>query len=776
MQNSNQSNSDNSHDESINIRELVEKYLFYWKWFVFSIFISLVFAFLYLRFTPKEYQISTTILIEDEEKGGLVSELSVFEDLGILEGQTSLDNEIELLKSRALMERVIKDLGVNVTYYQKGRIRGSEIYNKEVPIKINFFNKDSIFYKQDTTFIIQIKSATTFSLKNSKGEKKGDYSFGQDIKTKFGDITITPSNFLKTFKESEIIVKIKPLNEVIEYYRNQIQILPVNKKASVINISLKDRKKLKAETIVNNLVNQYNEDAVSFKSLIRKKTNSFIEERLEIINEELLVVEQGAEAFKTENRLTNIDSEADLVLESKSDLKKNIIDLTTQLKLVEYISDYLKRNTNDLIPANLGLSEGGLDQSTQKYNELLSERNRILRSSSELNPVISNLNKQISNVRESIVQGLINLESSLTISINQIKQEDYRLSSKMAAAPRQEREYRNIQRQQEIIEALYLYLLQKREENAITLAVTLPNAKIIDRAYGKNVPVSPKPTVIYLVALFLGFVFAFLTLYIKLLLNNKVHNSKEVEAIIKAPLLGEIPKTKGKQKVVINTKDRSGIAESFRMLRTNLDIILSSSKKGAKTIFITSTISNEGKTFISVNLASVIALLNKKVLLIGADIREPKLEEYLDIKMDKGLTHFLIDSSLKVQDVISHIDTYNIDVLHSGISAPNPSELLSNGRFEEILDYAKDQYDFIIVDTPPVNLVTDTFLLGKNADLFLYIIRADYLDKRMLEIPAKLFEEKRLPNMAMVLNDTDFEKGYGYGYGKRINKKPWWKK
>lgn len=775
MKNDNRNNFENSHNEPTNIREEVEKYLFYWKWFVFCVFISLLIAFLYLRYTPKEYQISTTILIEDEKKGGLVSELSVFEDLGIINGQTSLENEIELLKSRELMERVIKGIGANITYYTKRSLVVSEIFSKEVPIKINFFTKDSIFYIQDTTFIIQIKSANNFSLINSKGEKRGDYNFGQNIKTKFGEITITPSNFKKITKEKEIIVKIKPINDVVEYYRNEIRILPVNKNASVVNISLKDRVKLKAETIVNNVVNQYNEDAVSFKSLIAKKTNSFIEERLEIINEELLVVEQGAETFKEENRLTNIDSEATLVLESKSDLKKGIIDLTTQLKLVEYISDYLKRNTNDLIPANLGLSDRGLDQSTQKYNELISERNRILQSSSELNPVIINLNKQISNVRASIVQGLVNLQSSLAISIDQVKQEDYRLSSKMAAAPGQERQYRDIKRQQEIIEALYLYLLQKREENAMTLAVILPNAKIIDKAYGNNIPVAPKRKVIYLVALLLGLLVAFVIIYIKLLLNNKVHNSKEVQAIVNAPLLGEIPKTKGAQKVVINKQDRDGVAESFRMLRTNLDFMLSGSNKGAKNIFITSTISNEGKTFIAVNLASVLALLNKKVLLVGADIRKPKLEEYLDKKMDKGLTQFLLDKTLKVQDVIVHLDSYNIDVLHSGISAPNPSELLSNGRFEEIMDYGKDKYDFIIVDTPPVSLVTDTFLLGKSADLFIYIIRANYLDKRLLGIPAKLYEEKRLPNMTVLLNDSDIENGYGYGYGKLLVKKSWWK-
>ncbi len=777
MQNDNRYNSENFNNEPTSILEQIEKYVFYWKWFVLSIFISLVITFLYLRYAPNEYQISTTILIDDEKKGGLASELSAFEDLGLLGGsQTSVDNEIELLKSRALMERVVKDLGVNVTYYIKGRVIESEIFFKEVPVKIYFFTKDSVFYNRDTTFTIQIHSPINFSLKNSEGEKKGDYSFGENIQTKFGEITITPSDFKNPLEETEIVVKIKPVTKVIEHYRTEVQIQLVNKNTSVIKISLKDEVKLKAETIVNNLVEQYNKDAVADKSLIAKKTNTFIEERLQIINEDLLLVEKGAEAFKTENRLTDIASEATLVLETKSDLEKGIIDLTTQLKLVEYVSEYLNRNTNDLIPANLGLSDSGLAESTLKYNELLLECNRILQSSSELNPVLINLNEQVSNVRASIVQSLVNLESSLTISINQVQQEENRLASKMASVPRQEREFRNIQRQQKIIEALYLYLLQKREENAITLAVTLPNARIIDKAYGSNIPAAPKRYIIYLAALLFGLIISFAIIYIILLLDNKVHNSKEVEAVVRAPFLGEIPKTKETEKVVVSKEDRSSIAEAFRLLRTNLNFMLANTKSVSKTIFVTSTLSGEGKTFIAINLASVLAMSDKKVLLIGADIRKPKIAEYLNRPVGKGLTHFLIDESLKPTDVIEYIEDVKSDIIQSGITAPNPSELLMNARFEELISYAKEHYDYIIVDTPPVSLVTDTLLISGMADMFLYIVRAHYLDKRMLETPKKLYNNKRLPNMAVLLNDTDSKKGYGYSYGYGEVKKPWWKK
>lgn len=781
MQNDNQLNNLNFNEESINLREEIEKYAYHWKWFVISGFVAMVLAFLYLRYTPNQYEVATTILI-DEEKGGSLSELSAFEDLGLLGGsKNSIDNEIELLKSRNLMERVVKDLGINVTYFTKGRVITSEVFSNKAPLKINFFTKDSIFYNRDTTFTIHVLSPSKFSLKDIEGVKQSEHVFGENINTEFGDITITPIDIEKLDVDSELIVKISPLKKVVDRYRTAIQIQPVNKNSSVIQINLKDAVKLKAEEIVDNLVKQYNKDAVEDKSLIAKNTNIFINNRLEIINKELLLVETGAEKFKTDNKLSDIASEATLVLESKTELEKSIIDLSTQLKLAEYVDEFLKSNKEDLIPANLGLADDGLSSSTLKYNELLLERNRILQSSSKINPVIVNLNTQISNLRTSISQSLVNFKSSINISLNQAKQQENRLASKISEVPRQEREYRDIIRQQQIIEALYLYLLQKREENAITLAVTLPNAKIIDKAYGSDIPVAPKRKIIYLAALLLGLIVPFGTLYILFLLDNKVHTRKDVEGVVKAPILGDIPKSKNEKKIVVSEADRDSTAESFRLLRTNINFMLSGVKSSTKTIFVTSTISGEGKTFVSINMASVLALANKKVLLIGADIRKPKISEYLEITSEKGLTHFLIDTSLKPSDVIHHRKDTNFDILHSGIIAPNPSELLMNGRFQEILDYAKSKYDYVIVDTAPVNLVVDTLLLGDQADLFIYVVRANYLDKRMLEVPKLMYNEKRLPNMAILVNNTDYEKGgygygYGYGYGHEEDLIPWWKK
>jgi capsular exopolysaccharide synthesis family protein len=321
--------------------------------------------------------------------------------------------------------------------------------------------------------------------------------------------------------------------------------------------------------------------------------------------------------------------------------------------------------------------------------------------------------------------------------------------------------------------------LEKREENAITLAVTLPNAKVIDSAYGSDIPVAPKRKIIYLAALLLGVVVPFGVLYILFLLDNKVHSRKDVEGVVKAPYLGDIPKSVSDKKIVVSDNERDSVAESFRLLRTNINFMLSKTKDHGKLIFVTSTIAGEGKTFISINLAAALALSNKKVLLLGADIRNPKIHEYLNIASERGLTHFLMDNAINFKEIINSVKE-GFDVVQSGVIPPNPSELLMNGRFEEVLAYGKEHYDYVIVDTAPVNLVTDTLLLGQEADLFIYTIRANFLDKRLLELPKLFYNEKRLPNMAILVNDTNYERGYGYGYGYGYGgvetKKAWWKR
>ena len=784
MQENNQFNPINDNDESLNLREQLENYLFHWKWFVLGVAVALVGAFLYLRYTPNQYTVSTTILVDDKNSGGLASELSAFEDLGLLGGSKAvLDNEIELLKSKSLAERVVKSLGTNVTFFKQGNVIESELYSKLAPVKINFFSPDSVFYKLDTTFMVRITSSSTFIVKDAAGNKSKTHNFGELIKTSYGEISVTPLKQGKFEDDEEVIIKIVPFEHVVNRYRNALQIQPISKQASVLRLSLTDPVKSKAIEILDNLVAQYNNDAVEDKNLTAKNTNDFINQRILIVNEELSNVEKGAEQFKTTNQLTDLATEAGLAVQSKSLVEKEVLELNTQLKLAEYVSNYVNANPGELIPANLGVGDASVDGNTEKYNQLVLERNRILKGSSEINPVIVNLNGQIKNLEESIKQSLSNSKAALKISLNAIKGQQSKFASTISEVPKQERMFRDMQRQQQIMETIYLYLLQKREENAITMAVTLPSAKIIDTAYGSNTPVAPKRNIIYLAALLLGLLIPFGVLYILALIDNKLHTRKDVESVVKAPILGDIPKTNSARKIVVSDSDRSNVAESFRLLRTNINFMLTGVKEGGKTIFITSTVSGEGKTFVSINLAAVLSLTDKKVLLIGADIRKPKIGEYLELKYEKGLTHYLMDNALKVTDIIESVSEVNFDFISSNLIPPNPSELLMNGRFEEVLAYGKQHYDYVIVDTAPVNLVTDTLLLSHLANMFIYVVRANYLDKRLLSIPKMMYEDKRLPNMAMLINSTDLERGYGYGYGygytyykENETKKSWYKK
>ena len=785
MQNENPLNYMFLDEEPINYREKIEKYVFHWKWFVLCAIAAIAIAFLYLRYTPNEYLVSATILIDDETTGGLPSELSAFEDLGLMGGiKKSIDTEIGLLKSRSLMTRVVRDLGINTTYYKKGRVRAVELYKTDVPFNINYFAKDSLVYKLDTIFSIVGVSSTNFNLLDANGEKIGMHLFGEKVNTAFGAIIVTPKSITDTFINEALLLEITPLKKVVEGLREKLQVELLFKKSSLITLSLKGTIKLKSEDILNDLVEQYNKDAVEDKSLIGTNTDTFINERLAVIEKDLSNVDKGVEQFKTTNKLTDIPSEATLVLENNAVLERKIVDLITQIKLADYVTDYLSNNAEQLFPANLGLKDGNVNLNSEKYNELLLERNRILKNSSKKHPIVINLDAQINQLRASIAQSLVNLKSSLNISLQQAYQEESKVNSRIFSVPKQEREFRDIQRQQQIIETLYLYLLQKREENAISLAVTVPNAKVIDIADGSDIPVSPKRKIVYLASLILGLLIPFVVLYMLFLFDNKVHSSKDVEAIVKAPILGEIPKTDLEHKMVVGENDRDSVAESFRMLRTHLNFMLASVKAPTKTIFVTSTVPEEGKTFIALNLARVLALSNKKVLLVGADIRKPKIHEYLNIEFDKGLTHFLVDNTLKLESIIHHFEEGNFDVLSSGIVAPNPSELLMNGRFDKVLAYGKENYDYVIVDTAPVKLVTDTLLLSQYSDLSLYVIRANYLDKRLLEIPEKMYKDKLLPNMALLINDVNVERTYGYGgygygyggYGEEKSKKYWWKR
>lgn len=766
----------------INLIELYENLKNNWKLMVIGLCFALVFAYVYLRYSKDQYQVSSTIFLNDEKTGGVVSELAAFEELGMLSSNSkkSIINEIGVLKSLTLMEKVIKNLGINITYYSKGRFVNYELYADKVPFHVNFVVNDSILLNLNTEFTITAQSRTRYFLKSGDDDEVVEnFLFGENIKRNFGEINITAVNTDDIKIGESLIVKITPLKLVAKNYRGRISIEPQEQTSSLLVVTLTDEVKEKAQDIVNNLTTQYINDGIEYKKMISRNTDNFVNDRILDISVDLSSVDKGVEAFKIRNKLTDIEAESSLVLQSNSEIGKKIVDLNSQIQLINYINEYMSENSDQLIPSNLGLDDSSSNSNIIGYNGLLMEKNRILKGSSNLNPSVIILDEQIEKIKQSIVQSLNNLKSALEFSLNEAKKEEYSLNMRRSNAPQQEREFQDIKRKQQIIETLYLYLLQKKEENALSLGIPVPNAKIIDKANGSELPIFPKPKLIYTIAGLLGLITPLIIITIRSSLDNMVHSSEDVEAVVEAPIIGDIPRINFKKKVIITDRDNSSIAEAFRLVRTNVNFMLTNAKEDAKIIFVTSTLASEGKTFITINLALSMSLLDKKVLLIGADIRKPKIRSYLELKSHKGLTNYLIDKNLNISDIIlNHGESkYNIDIISSGEIPPNPSELLLNGRFENVLSYSKEHYDYVFIDTAPVNMVTDTLLLGSKADLFIYIIRAEYLDKRLLKVPQTMYKNNRLPNMAMVINAINHkDKSYSYSYGYGANEKSWWKR
>jgi len=514
------------------------------------------------------------------------------------------------------------------------------------------------------------------------------------------------------------------------------------------------------------MINKYNEDAINDKNLVSEKTEIFINTRLKNITVELDSVETNLETFKKTNRLTDIVADAKIFMSTASEYENLSVTNATELNVVNLMLDYLSKSTiRDIIPPNIISENGDASALVVTYNKLVSERSRVAVSATDENQTIKTLDNQLNDLRTSIVQSLNGAKKMLQIKQRALSSQEAVVGGKIGQVPAQEKIFRGISRKQQIKEALFLYLLQKREENAISLAVTSPNSKVIDAAYANPSPVSPNRNVISLAALILGLLVPFAIIYLIDLLDTKVKSRLDIIGKIQVPFIGDVPKSPTNLEIII-ASSRSSTAEALRIIRTNLDFMLNQVPEGiARTIFTTSTFPKEGKTFISVNLAGTFAISGKKVLLIGLDIRNPKLEEYMTLP-NRGVTTYLSSPNINLDDLlIKQKDYEHFYVLPAGLVPPNPAELLMGNKVEQMFEILKKQFDYIVVDTAPVSLVTDTFLISKFADTFVYVVRANFLDKRMLQLSETLYQEKKLPNMSILLNDTDIEKGYGYGYG-----------
>lgn len=771
-------------EEKKDYHAILFKYIIRWPWFVGSILLCLLIAWLYLRYATPVYNISATIIIKDDQKGGSAgNDLSAFEDLGIVSSSKNIDNEIEILRSKSLIQDVVDELGLYIRYFAKGRINDIELYGTS-PILVHYAPEDADRLASPILLTLDYQADGQLNVTGTLNGESIDKRFTTlpaVLSGEAGTITLLTNDRHPIQEDGTVEVTIlKPLAVAKSYLRG-LNIEPTSKTTSVATVSLEDTHRKRGENFINKLVEMYNRDANNDKNEVAESTARFIDERISVINRELGSTEQELESFKRQAGLTDLSSDAQLAVTEKSEYEKRRVENGTQLNLVRYLSDYLEQpeNAGKVLPMNVGLDDTSLSGLISEYNALVLERNRLLRTSSQANPVIRRLDDDIRSLRSSLNTTLTSVREGLLITQADLDRQANKFAGRINNAPTQERRFVSIQRQQEIKAGLYLMLLQKREENNIALAATANNAKIIDDALADDTPVSPQRQLIYLAALLAGIAIPIIAIYLAGLFSFRIESRADVEKLTTVPIVGDIPLNEPSDSdmpsIAVRENENSVMAETFRDLRTNLLFMLGSPEQ--KVILITSTTSGEGKTFIASNLAISLALLGKKVILVGLDVRKPGLNRVFRLPLKRtGITQYL--SASQSTDLRSMIlpsgITANLDLLPSGLVPPNPTELLARPALEEAIDQLKQTYDYIVLDTAPIGMVTDTLLIVRVADASVYVCRADFTYKTHYQLINNLQQQRRLPQLCTVINGLDMEKkkyGYGkygkyYGYGK----------
>lgn len=761
-------------NNSVDIASLIKKYIKYWYLFAISIIVCFILAYAYVKISKPVYVIKANLLIkqDDGKSGGIQSAmLKNFSFGGMLSGG-DVDDELYIVSSHSVFKEAIKKLNLNKKYIvRKNILKKIDAYDN-YPVKIDV--PAGIEDTLSTTLKFKIKVSENGKIRvkvlNGKDKKVGETSsqnFPITIHTDYGNYTLNKTKDFPSGKKINTTIYLSGYDAVAENWSKSISIGKIDKKSNMIALSLKETNIPRGKDILNNIIDIYNKQGIIDKNLEAQNTAKFIEERISLIQKELFEAEQEVEKYKKENNLTDIETEAKIILEQNGDFKSKLIETETQYQIVGLIESFLKdpNNKYSLVPFSTTLSEQSSSEVVQKYNELILERMKLLRTAKENSPTVQLINSQIDATRNNVINTITNIKQSVGIALKDLKAQENKFLSRIKGMPTQEREFINIKRQQVIKEELYLFLLQKKEENALTLAVTTPKGQIVDAAYNLNKPVSPQKTIILFIGLLFGVIIPILYLYLKEVLNTKFSTKQELENITSIPILGEICETKSKAPLVVKEGDTSPIVELFRLIRTNIQFILNN--KNEKVILITSSISGEGKSFFSCNLGMSLALMNKKVILVGLDIRSPKLAEYLNIKNKNiGLTNYLASENVEIKDIIITNELHNnFDIIISGPVPPNPAELLLSDRLDMLFERLKEKYDYILIDSAPVGLVSDTFCLNRIADSTIYICRANYTEKDNIKYLNQLVSNNRLKKVSLVINGTNAKQGYGYGYG-----------
>lgn len=776
-----------SKEENIDVKELLFKYLIHWPWFVGTVVVCLIAAWVYLYMSTPVYNISATVLIKDDKKGGSAGMLSGLESLG-LDGMVSssqnIDNEIEVLRSKTIVKEVVEDLGLYISYTDEDEFPSRNMY-KTSPVQVSLTPQEADLLEEPMIVEMALQPQGSMDVNVKIGDDEYQKHFEKlpaVFPTERGTLAffLTPDSVLsskRTLEETTDSEKTtrnitatinKPLAVAKAYCKN-MTIEPTSKTTSVAVISLKNSNVQRGKDFINKLLEMYNINTNNDKNEVAQKTAEFINERISIISKELGSTEKDLESFKRGAGITDLTSDAQIALTGSAEYEKKRVENQTQINLLQDLQKYMQNEGYEVLPSNIGLQDLNLAAAINRYNDVLVERKRLLRTSTENNPTIINLDTSISAMKENVQVSLDRVLRGLFITKADLDREANRYSRRISEAPGQEREFVSIARQQEIKAGLYLMLLQKREENAITLAATANNAKIIDDAIADDAPVSPKRKMIYLIALVLGVGIPVGVIYLLELTKFKIEGRSDVEKLTSVPIVGDIPLTDEKQGAIAVFENQNNLmSETFRNIRTNLQFMLENDKK---VILVTSTVSGEGKSFISANLAISLSLLGKKVVIVGLDIRKPGLNKVFNIpRKEVGITQYLANPEKNLMDLVQLSDvSKNLYILPGGTVPPNPTELLARDGLDKAIETLKKNFDYVILDTAPVGMVTDTLLIGRVADLSVYVCRADYTHKNEYTLINELAEKDKLPSLCTVINGLDLKKrkyGYYYGYGK----------
>ena len=758
-------------NSSVQIIELIARYIKNWFWFVLCVILALFAAFVFLRYATPVYNIASSVKLKDVRSAKNTAAYSM-DEISMVGAVDNVNDETEVMKSRAIVRSTINRLNLHTSYIVEGRIKDSDLYT-DSPVIVGMEQGDLDNLPQNINFSMQLTASNVLQLKGIIGGVPVDTIFKglpALLSTKYGNISFTRRTDKKAYNLIVNVTIQKP-DAVIGLYSGNLTIEPKDLRSSVLNLSFKTSYPEKGKDFLNTLIDVYNNEMIEDKNMEARNTQEFINERLAIIDEELSAADENVQRYKQSQRLTDMQVDLQRNIQMGSQYEQQLVQVETQLNVVNTLEGYVNNPSNATkpIPSNIGIDDPTLVATANEYNRLLLERERMSQSMTDENPAMKRLDERISGLRSNINSSISSVQQGLAIQRRDARNQANIYGGKLGIMPTQEREFVDLTREQQIKQNLFLLLLQKREENALALAATSNTAKVLNEATlaGK---VFPRTQLILLAALLLGLIIPAAIIFLVDLLQFRIKKLSDVRRISKVPILGEIPTHSEKENIAVNENDTSEVNEAFRMMRTNLMLTLGADNKA---VVFTSTVSGEGKTFIAINTAISLSLLNKKVLLVEMDLRIPRIKEYMKIETKNGLTNFLSGFEKDINKLIipSHINNY-LYVLPSGPIPPNPSELLSRPTLDKALAHLKEEFDFIIIDSAPVSQVTDTLIINRISDATIYVARANFSSKGNLMYANDLMNTKKLKNMLLVINDVkDFSRGYGYGYGYGYGKK-----